>query len=67
MERREDGNVGTVRTDTNSNDVGVKLRDKVCQSDVEEGNGGKRGFLGGKSGEGGRGGAPGPAPGRRPN
>lgn len=51
MERREDGNVGTVRTDTNSNDVGVKLRDKVCQSDVEEGNGGKRGFLGGKSGE----------------
>ena len=36
--------------------MGVELRDEVGESDVEEGDGGRRGFLGGKWGEGGRGG-----------
>ena len=45
--RKKEENVGAVGTDADSDDVGVELGDKVGESDVEEGDGGRRGFLGG--------------------
>lgn len=46
--RKKEENVGAVGTDADSDDVGVELGDKVGESDVEEGDGGRRGFLGGR-------------------